>query len=184
MDREQFLDSAYDGSYIASFNQRYHTKMARFWAIADRSIRVVVGVLATISFGLTLASNSAVGVAVSVAFLSALAAILVNVVPFGEWEKTHRDLFRRWTDLRQRWESADIKARALESGPVPAYLLDLAEELNTALHRIEAEEPAPKERLLHKCQAEENVSRYDEENPSEKEILKRRKKKELAASGT
>lgn len=185
MDREQLLEVTFGGSYDASFNQRYHTKLSRLWAICDKGTRIAVGILATLSFGLAYAGSNT-SMAIWLAFLSALTAILVNVIPFGEWEKTHRDLFRRWTDLRQRWEALEIKTERLPQEKVPDHLLDLIEELNATSHRIEGGEPAPIKWLLERCQDEENLSRYDEKNPSDTDILKRRKKRarQLATSSS
>lgn len=142
-------------------NQRYHQHEASVNGSLDMWAKVVTAMLAMAGFGLALAAplakNEVVdwsGVLVSV--LAAIAAIYLNVMPFGAKEKEHVDLFRRWTDLR---EDVDRLEFDLGSGEPSELLSAQLAEMDAKLHRICGAEPLANAKLWRACQRAEQKSR-------------------------
>jgi len=95
------------------------------------------------------------GASIVVGGLAALAAIALNVLPYGEWASRHNALFERWTDLRE-----DVDKLLFEIEEVPTtQLVDRLKELEGKFHRICGTEPGYKKPLLDECYREEETSR-------------------------
>jgi len=106
MNSEAFLDKAYHLSFSAGMNHRYHQSREHRWNWADRTAKIIVAILAVAALCLCVVTAQSDhwgwdAVSIVVASLAAIAAVALNVLPFGEWAKTHNALFQRWTDFRE-----------------------------------------------------------------------------------
>jgi len=87
--------------FTACMNQRYHQRLSARWGIADKSVRILVGVLSVICLLFTVASRSDSIWEILAGFVAVVIALALNVVPTGERELHHNNLFTQWTDLRE-----------------------------------------------------------------------------------
>jgi hypothetical protein len=160
MTRDDFEQKQYEISVCAGMNQRYHQHMARLWSWWDRGFRFSVGVLTVLgaSFAVVTAMTSEVGWEAFALFISscaAIVAVLLSVLPFGEWSGLHLEFFRRWTDLRE-----DIDALMYDLTTEPSDdLVRRLSRLDAKVHRICGAEPGCNKDLLDKCNSEEIKSR-------------------------
>ena len=151
-------------AYTAGINQRYHQQFQWWWSIADKAVRIAVGILAVIGvFVLTPGRESWAAV---VAFLALIAAIVLNIIPSAEREQFYGDLFRRWSDLRKDAESENLRlaARDSEANATPD-VVERIRDLCEKEHCLCAAEPAPWRKFLGKCQEDENQSRHGLPHP-------------------
>jgi hypothetical protein len=162
MTHDEFEQKQYHISVCAGQNQRYHQRRAHLWTRWDRGVRIAVGVLAVIAFSLAIVatfrhSGLVDWLGVIAAFAAAVAAVVLNVMPLGEWSAQHLDLFRRWTDLRE-----DIDALEFDfQGDPTQELIDRLKALDATVHRIcGTESVGPKKSLLDECYREEVRSRH------------------------
>ena len=160
MTADEFQKKQYDLSVTAGMNQRYHQRRAGRFAWWDRGFRVGIGVLSAVSAGLAVAAaNNSVshveGYSVAIAIVVAGIGATLNVLPFGDWEKSHVDLFRRWTDLREEVDALLYHT----NGEPSAFVISRLKELDGKLHRICGMEPACKTKLLDECHRAEERSR-------------------------
>jgi len=142
------LDLAHRAIFLCRMNQDIHSEKKGRYGFWDRALRIGVGFLAVLSLTLSVISCFqgvwSVWSWLSAGFsgLSAIAAITLNVVPAGDWEKHHLDLFRRWTSLRRRWENLQLRMESCDPNTdVDRYQRDELEELSAEKHYIEADEP-------------------------------------------
>lgn len=142
-------------------NQRYHQHEASLNASRDLWAKVATAMFAMIGVSLALAGAMTVSgvidwLGVTFSAIAAVAAIFLNVLPYGAREKEHVDLFRRWTDLRE-----DIDRLEFELGdgsPTPP-LAEQLQTLESKLHRICGAEALANQRLWRQCQRAEQSSR-------------------------
>jgi hypothetical protein len=161
MSGQEYGKKLYQLVYICGMNQRYHSKLKRWWAIVDRGIRIIVGVLAIAAAIFAVPPLETPWASLWVATASAVAAFVLNIAPVGDWEKIHAELFRLWSDLRKDTEQASLKACDLNHNePVPAYLVERIHELTGKEHSLDSNEPTPVRWLLRRCQWEENQYRF------------------------
>lgn len=92
---------------------------------------------------------------VAVSLLAVIAAIVLNVVPFGSWEQSHRDLFRQWTGFR---EDADSLESDLAGEPTSHDLCALS-KLEARSHRVCGQEVSPDDKRVRSCYRAETKSR-------------------------
>ena len=161
MTAQEYREKLHELIVTCGFNTRYHQVLAQRWKRWDRNIRILVGALA--AFGLLF---SVPGFechpwwGLVTAFLSLIAAVALNILPVGDWEKAHGELFRLWVDLRR--DVANEKFRASEvgedEGKAAPKLVDRLCELDQKSHSLDAQEPAPERELLIRCQREEELS--------------------------
>lgn len=158
MKRDDCDRMIHDLGFTAVVNQRYHQILEWRWATLDRLMRILIGVLA--AFGVLLAAlGSPWGTLSLVVPMAALiAAILLNILPFGEIQRFYRDLFRRWSDLRQEVELARMAVRDLQGQDVPEHLFQRLQSLMQRKAAILADEPAAWRGLLIRCQEETTES--------------------------
>lgn len=160
MTSEQFQHKQYDISVIAGMNQRYHQRRASLFAWWDKGFRASSCVSSAVAAALVVVmagtDNKVVaGFSIAAAVIVAAIGALLNVLPFGDWEKSHVDLFRRWTDLRE-----EIDALLYHTNGEPsAFLISRLKELEAKAHRICGMEPACKTKLLDECHRAEERSR-------------------------
>src|SRR4051812_16924755 len=103
MTKQEFIFERHQISVGAGMNQRYHQSRAATWSWWDRGCKIVVGLLAVLGVCLCVVTANIHnywwdGSSITTAALAALAAIALNVLPFGEWCSRHSALFERWTD--------------------------------------------------------------------------------------
>lgn len=161
MTRDDFLDQQFKLSVQAGMNQRYHQAYATWWCIWDRLVKIVTAAAAVIGVMLSVATyGPQASVALSqaeivLAIVTTIAAVALNVVPVGNWEQTHRDLFRQWTDLRE-----DIDALLFDcEGEPDQHILCELRKLNAKIHRVCGQEPSPNTQKLKQFYNEEAASR-------------------------
>jgi hypothetical protein len=160
MTKQQFDEKQYDVSFTAGMNQRYHQSREHYWTRWDRFCKILVAVLAITGVCFSVVAwvihhwvwDAA---AVSTAGAAAIAAIILNVLPLGDWARTHQALFQRWTDLR---EDVDVLGFMVEGEPTDDQLARLR-DLEAKVHRICGAEPGCNEALLDKSYEAEKQSR-------------------------
>jgi hypothetical protein len=158
MTKDKFLDTQYVLSVTAGVNQRYHQRRAWLWVTCDRSCKILVGILAVASVCLSVAAAAYRGwdtASIIVASLAAVAAIVLNVLPLGDWASLHAALFQRWTDLR---EEADDLLYRVHDAPT-ANDIERLRELQARCTRICGTEPHCKDDKLRELQELEEKSR-------------------------
>jgi hypothetical protein len=121
MTRHEFLEQQLRISVTSGINQRFHQDRARYWSRWNQTVQIAVAALAVLglcmSVGALTAANAWVdGASIFVAAMAAVVAIILNVSPIGDYAQDHRDLFRRWTDLR---EDIDAMLFDVEDEPEP-----------------------------------------------------------------
>jgi hypothetical protein len=160
MTKKLFNQAQYEVSFTAGMNQRYHQIREHYWTWWDRFCKILVAVLAIAALCFSVVAwvlhdwkwDAA---AVAIASAAAVAAIVLNVLPLGDWARIHQALFQRWTDLR---EDIDALRFTVGNEPTDAQLARL-KELEAKVHRICGTEPACNEALLEKCHEAEKLSR-------------------------
>lgn len=139
MNRAAFLQLQYEMSIQAGMNQRYYQFFESRWWLCDTSAKVATAVLAVIGAILAAAALSPGHSelvdqwAFGFALLAAISAVVLNVVPFGSWEKEHRDLFRQWSDFR---EEIDVLELELGEGEPSELMIAEITKLRAKSHRI------------------------------------------------
>jgi hypothetical protein len=167
MNKDEFEQKHYEQSVCAGMNQRYHQRRCKLWTKTDRGFRIAVGFLAVLGAVMAVVSLLHPGTGwdvfgIAVAGLAAVVAVILNVFPYGEWASDHRELFRRWTDLRE-----DVDALGFELSEEPsADLIGRLRVMESKIHRICATEPGCKEKLLNACYVAEERSRHPREPAS------------------
>ena len=163
MNRQDFDYQQLRLSMTAGMNQRFHQARARHWLWWNRFIQISVGSLAVLGLCLAVAaafseSRAIDWIAVFVAFLAAVAAIALNVVPVGDWAQQHLDLFRRWCDLREEVDSLLFEV----TGDPTDGRVERLKQLDGKVHRNCSAEPGldeKTEKILMECHAAEKRSR-------------------------
>lgn len=157
---DEFLDHQFHLSMTAGMNQRYHQSYATFWWRWDTSVKVVMAISAVASALFSIATLFPVEPAIAslsatLSVVSAFAAVAMNVIPFGTWEKEHRDFLRQWTDIRE-----DVEALRFACGndPQEQHRHEL-QKLDAKIHRICGQEPNPNRQMINKCWDDEKKSR-------------------------
>ncbi len=183
MTNEQCAAKLYDVRFTAGFNQRYHQICEWRYGIADKSVRIAVGVLAIASLVATamrggwLADHS-----LGVSVIALIAAIILNVIPLGEREKFHGELFHRWTDLRKDAELQLVRVDAAKEMDVADdHICERLRELIARCNDIDAQEPAPFRKLLRRCEDDERESEWGVRTTKE---VERERKKRLASKAS
>src|SRR5260370_25508840 len=87
-----------DLDVTCGINQRYHQLLQWRFTWLDRIMKIAVGFLAALGFWFAIADRAPWGFIVGL--VSLFAALALNVIQFGEWDKDHLDLFRQWTAWR------------------------------------------------------------------------------------
>lgn len=151
-------------SFTAAMSQRYHQHQWTRFVKTDKCIRICVGVISLFSAISSLLSASMGLLVLSLisAFISVIAlavAIILNIYPAGEKGAYHRDLFRRWSDLRENVDGQIVLVEGLDSNKVPGEIYLRLRELTTKKERINSLEESPNEELLTKCYQAENLAR-------------------------
>jgi hypothetical protein len=141
--------------YTCSVNQRYHQILEWRRGFADRAIRILVGILAITGAIFAVPQMDRPWLGFWVAVVSAVFATVLNIVPVGDWQKFHAQMFQRWSDLQREATVEEFKMCERE-GEIPAHCVERLQELLSEMESLHAMEPAPSFRLLNRCQEEEN----------------------------
>lgn len=159
MEKLECVAKLYDLKYTAGMNTRYHHQMMWWLGAADKLLRIIIGVVAVVGIFLAIKAEAYPNAGIWLAVISAVLAFILNVVPLGDWEKSHVDLFRSWSDIRSEAELSEMK---LAHKTLPPHRLEaICErifELTTREHQLCASEPAPFKGLLLRCQEDETES--------------------------
>lgn len=160
----ELRDLLHELTYTCTMNQLYHQHVEHKWWRWDKAVKIVVGLLAVIALvAVYLPEEQKHWVEVPAGWLAALAAIILNVVPVGEWEAHSAELFRAWTDLGTRARLLTLKIASYgEDQDVDTIYFEWFTTLATDRQRLNAQEPAPDEKLLRECQADVNEMTYGE----------------------
>lgn len=199
MEKENLKNSVWELSFTASMNQDYYQTLTFYTAFLDRTVRIVVGILAV--FSLIVACVPDWGSwSVPLAIVSLVAALVLNIVPLQNYERKFAQLYQQWTDLRAHLQRFEIRVfgQVLEAtfmisskglllekvSPVDARDF---QDLTNERHRIEADEFWDWDWLNRKCQRVERQRRWGPQIETYEqeiaEIARRRKefKKENSA---
>jgi hypothetical protein len=161
MTRSEYDRRLHELAFTCKMNLRYHQCLQRRYTLWDRSIRIAVAVLAVIGFVAAVPNLVNAWVGLLLAAVSILVALVLNVVLVGDWARTHAELFRLWSDLRT--DAVLQEHKALEVGDadtVPDYLSERLAELTAKSLQLDADEPAPFEKLLKRCMGDEIETMY------------------------
>jgi hypothetical protein len=150
-------------------NQRYYQSLTQKWWKWDLATKIATASFATFSFGLSVASLfqssnliTLTWVSFVVSLLTACAAIVLNVVPFGSWEKDAASLYHQWTDLR---EEVDCLAFDLGKDEPSRMVVSILQRLEGRRHRICGTETFRDDVLWKDAQARERRYRGDKFEP-------------------
>lgn len=155
MQIDTFQLKLYELSYTCGVNQRYHQTLEWYWGVAERGVRIVVGVLAVA--GVSSGDNWTT----TIGYASLVAAIVLNIIPLGDREKFHAELFRAWSDLRRETEKLDhCGTQAATKNAIRSYHVERLSELEERKHALNGSEPAPWRCLLKRCEGDETESRW------------------------
>ena len=173
MVRNDFWDKITTLIFHCDINQRYHQKTAWIWKACDRSAKILVAVMAVTALCLTIAhgESSVVRFEIASGCIAVLAAIALNVVPFGEYEKTSDEMFHSWSDLRKDAEIQSLKVSNVTD--ISDCMVERLEELIGKQHSLNAIEPAPNRKRLQECQEDYNQQRWGVRDNTEAENVKK-----------
>lgn len=134
---------------------RYHQLYAWWYGLLDRVVRVAVSLLTVID--LALPGNWKYLSSYSLLFV----AMVLNIIPLSEWQHHHRDLFRKWIDLRKRLLVMSVKIQKNDdTTTVTDPILKKLERFHLVEQAITADEPQPRRKILIRCQGDEIESRF------------------------
>lgn len=170
MRKNECLDRLYILSVTAGVNQRYHQYLWTVNRRSDRRIRITVGVVAILGLVSSLLADSKTFPASIQIFFDILSLILgitalavaaaLNISSAGDKATEHRELFRRWSDLREEIDTTELRVSYLqEEKEVPEEIDLRIQELDAKKNRINAFEESPDTALLDDCLAKEEKAR-------------------------
>jgi hypothetical protein len=155
----------------AGMNSRYHQAMESRYSQRDRAIRMLVGLLSIL--GLFFAFRDYPPLGILVAFISFVAAVILNIVPFSHRAKEHSSLFQLWSRHYTNILNEERK---------PTYPANIKESTNSMIEKLlefrniscELDPIAlqPDPQLLKRYQEEEKLNTTkvasDDDDPVEK----------------
>lgn len=171
-------------SFTAAMNIRYHQYKWTKYSYIDKSIRIAVGIVAVLSVVASSMGSSDIkniliaNLSFLLSILSLIVAIVLNIAPVSDRETFHRDLFRRWSDLREEVDSEIVRVESLDiSGNEEGLnkFMNRLEDLTRKKNRINAFEDSPDDELLKKCYRQENKARTGFETQGEKDAYDAKK---------
>src|ERR1043165_8038616 len=80
-------------------NQRYNQQPASRCGTWDKGAKIAVAITAAIAFAAVFLNEHWKALEGIIAFIALAMAIVLNVLPFGEYQKTHDHLFLGWSHL-------------------------------------------------------------------------------------
>jgi hypothetical protein len=173
----------YDLIATCSVNQRFHQKMSWRWGLADKAVKIIVALVAIAALITALGGKYWETWSIGFTVIAAIAAVILNVVPFGEHEKFYHEMFHLWSHLRIDVEMFDTKIEHQKNQSDP-HLIERFAELKVKEHTLNCLEPAPSRSLLRKCQEDHNESIWGRNirTPEQVEAERTRREQHFAAS--
>lgn len=161
MTREEVYAESHKVIHSAAVNMRYHQCISSYYLRADRGLKILTGILAVVgAIAAFQPEPSTWGIVVAVS--AAILAVVLNVMPFGEWGMKHKELFARWNELL---ESADLFSKKIPASVAKATMTDL-EDLQSRCHKLNSCEDAPIQFVLDRQIKAENAQRKAENDYS------------------
>jgi hypothetical protein len=153
MNAREFRIRLNDVLVTAETNQRYHQhEQTRLWWW-DKAVKITVAVLALLALLAVFLPHEYKNWEIGVAFLAAVAAVVLNVVPVGEWVTESGELFRSWSDLYLSAEQLELRTQDLfDEDEAPDLRVERLMELVGKQSQLDATERAPNKKLLSDCQ--------------------------------
>jgi hypothetical protein len=150
---KELYNRLYELIYTCRINQLYHQKKALKCWRWDKFVKIAVASLAVLALIATFWSEDWKTAEHCVAGAALVAAIILNVLPVGEWEGHFSELFRSWSDLRTSAERLmiDLYDYADEER-VENWLVDSYSDLQSRKLGLNADEWEPDDKLLSECQ--------------------------------
>jgi hypothetical protein len=139
-------------------NVRYHQHYVCKWRIVDRAIRIAVGILAVFGLLFSVPGFDYQPWGLIVGIVSLITAVVLNIVPVGDWEKLHGELFRLWADLRKQAAKENHRACDLDDDETKEVTKAMAErlgDLDEDGQVLDSMEPAPSKAFLKECLGDE-----------------------------
>jgi hypothetical protein len=160
MTKDEYCKRLRNVVFTCTANQRYHQILERRWTFLDRAIRIIVGVLAIVGAIIAVPSLDLPKSGFIIGIISVVAAVILNVLPVGDWAKTHGEMFRLWSELRKDAAQEEHKACDVCETNVPDAMSDRLCELVGKMESLNADEPAPFKKLLIRCFEDENEAEW------------------------
>ncbi len=158
---QECRDQLWELKFVAGTNQRYHQRLEWWRGLADKCVRIAVGVLAVWGFYLGLKGSDYAGVAEIVAVLSMMVAVVLNVIPTADREKFHGEMFRCWSGVSAKtdmlWSKISAKGPEDNSGD---RICEKLEDILWDEKQLHSEEPAPFRRIFQWCEADQRERMY------------------------
>jgi hypothetical protein len=179
MTSQELRDRLHGLTCACDINQRYHQCMSWRWRIADRVMKIAVALVACLALAAEFWGPAHHHYAIAFAAIAAFAAILLNVVPFGEIERFYDEMFHSWSELRADAEVQRTKA-AETSGATPPHVFERFTELIAKMHSLNAREPAAYRGLMRRCQEDNNESVWGDGIRTSEQVAAERKRRATA----
>lgn len=162
MKTEEAKDLTWELVMTCDINQRYHQRLTWRWKVADKAAKIAVALTASLAFAAAFFDHDLKTLERWLAALALVVAVLLNVTPFGEYEKFYERMFLGWSKLRRCADSFSLKLEDVGEETVPVFLAEKFLEMKNEMNLLHSEEPAPWRPLLIRCQEESNESVYGE----------------------
>jgi hypothetical protein len=168
-------------NFISGFNQRYHHRLEWWWGMADKIVRIAVGILAVLGFWTVFPNSASSDTEFCIALAGVIAALVLNVIPLGDREKFHGEMFRRWSAVRSDAELQRTKLGGkAEDDNLTTAVFDRILEITEHEQQLHADEPAPYRWLLKLCEGDERERQYGEGLRTYEQVEAERVRREAA----
>lgn len=168
--------------FICDMNQRYHQHIQRQCWAWDKAVKIAVAALAIGALVSAIIGEPARTFDIGLAACAAVVAIVLNVIPVGEWEREYAEMFRSWSDLRFCAEQLRLKQSEAET--VSECSSERLAELIGRRHSLSAHESLPNRALLIRCQEDVNESLWGQGIRTEAQVNAERKRRDAANSSS
>jgi len=160
MTAKDFRLELFNLSYTAEVNQRYYQlKYTTTWRW-DKGVKISVACLAVIAAMFVFLPHELKWLEILVAALAVAMAIVLNVIPVGEWMTENGEMCHSWNDLFIALDRLKMRTRDLpDGGEIPAHLEDALMELNSRQYELDQDHAAD-EALLVRCQEDVTQRMY------------------------
>src|ERR1700737_3267496 len=90
-----------EAKITAGKSSRYHQKMEWRYAIADRSVKLLVGILAVFGLVFSVPGVDYPRTGFAIAIVSLVAAVALNIILVGERQSFHAHMLKAWWNVRK-----------------------------------------------------------------------------------
>lgn len=151
---KNYRNKMYELIVVSGMNHTYHQAYESFWGKWDKGVKAAVCILTVIGLVLAVPGIDMPWTGLWMAIVSACAAFVLNIVPIGDWEKEHGEMFRLWSDLRSDCENEELKTcSSAEEDTVPKHAAERLLDLQSKSNALHAMERNPNTRFLDACHA-------------------------------